>query len=193
LKLGAFYKVQALLIMAISIPFLFELTPGLEAFILVFAAINYCHGLEPSLNNDEQKIISISGILATLSLFMMGVLFTSALTTYVFESALDFELILTVFTLNLVIILVDTIIHIIRDTKVEEIYLRDETEIPHELAKKVVANYIKDHPKCLTSDIIFGLKLDPEYVISILGELTKEGLVHQVDLNKKEAMARWSK
>ena len=44
-------------------------------------------------------------------------------------------------------------------------------------ARKLILDYIEVNNRCLTSDIIFDLALDPELVLQVLSELEKEGKV----------------
>lgn len=44
-------------------------------------------------------------------------------------------------------------------------------EIPEEEATRLVQDYVDKHPECLTSEIIFGLQLDPDLVLRILNKL----------------------
>jgi len=53
----------------------------------------------------------------------------------------------------------------------EEIELR---VIPDEEALELVKSFIDDHPGCLTSDIIFGLQLDPDVALRALSRLEEE-------------------
>lgn len=43
--------------------------------------------------------------------------------------------------------------------------------IPEEEATRLVQDYIDKHPESLTSEIIFGLQLDPDLVLRILNKL----------------------
>ena len=44
-------------------------------------------------------------------------------------------------------------------------------------ARKLILDYIEANNRCLTSDIIFDLALDPDLVLRVLSELEKEGKV----------------
>lgn len=46
-----------------------------------------------------------------------------------------------------------------------------------EEAKSRILEYIKKNPNCLTSDIIFALKIDPDFVLEILKDLEEEKLI----------------
>lgn len=50
-------------------------------------------------------------------------------------------------------------------------------EIDRETAKKEIQEYISNHPKCKTSEIIDNLRLDPIFTMEILKELKKADLV----------------
>lgn len=49
--------------------------------------------------------------------------------------------------------------------------------IPESEAKKVIKKYIREHPGCITSDIIENLKLDPALAVEVLNLLEEEGKV----------------
>ena len=57
---------------------------------------------------------------------------------------------------------------------VDEITLK---RVPFEEAKRLVFNYIKEHPGCYTGDIILNLGLDPDLVLEVLEALRREGKV----------------
>lgn len=44
-------------------------------------------------------------------------------------------------------------------------------------ARNMILEYVNTHPRCLTSDIIMELELDPDLVIDVLDELESEGAV----------------
>ncbi|RLI77343.1 hypothetical protein DRP04_11555 [Archaeoglobales archaeon] len=50
-------------------------------------------------------------------------------------------------------------------------------ELPKEEALKLIREYVKSHPGCLTSEIIEELGLDPAIVIEVLKELEERGEV----------------
>jgi len=75
----------------------------------------------------------------------------------------------------------------------KEIYLKDETEVPRWLAKKAIANFIKENPRCTTSDIIYELELDPLYVTDLLRELTKEEVVFSKEIESKKKIYKVAK
>lgn len=52
--------------------------------------------------------------------------------------------------------------------------------VPKEEAKKMILEYVDKNPKCFTSDIILNLKLNPDLVLEILGELEHEGKIKGV-------------
>ncbi len=49
--------------------------------------------------------------------------------------------------------------------------------IPESEAKKVIKKYIREHPGCITSDIIENLNLDPALAVQALNLLEEEGKV----------------
>ena len=58
-------------------------------------------------------------------------------------------------------------------------------EIPERKATTLIENYVKSHPRCLTSDIIFDLKLDPDLVLEILSKLEKAKKVRGESIESK--------
>ena len=56
----------------------------------------------------------------------------------------------------------------------EEIVLK---KIPFDQAKKLIYLYIRNHPGCLTGDIIVDLELDPDLVLEVLSYLKHEGII----------------
>jgi len=56
----------------------------------------------------------------------------------------------------------------------EEIVLK---KIPFDQAKKLIYLYVRNHPGCLTSDIIADLELDPDLVLEVLSYLKHEGVI----------------
>ncbi|MCK4397409.1 MAG: hypothetical protein KAV25_00260 [Methanophagales archaeon] len=49
--------------------------------------------------------------------------------------------------------------------------------IPESEAKKVIKKYIREHPGCITSEIIENLELDPALAVEALNLLEEEGKV----------------
>nr|QNO51300.1 hypothetical protein ILBEGJOJ_00030 [Methanosarcinales archaeon ANME-1 ERB6] len=49
--------------------------------------------------------------------------------------------------------------------------------IPESEAKKVIKKYIREHPGCITSEIIENLNLDPALAVEALNVLEEEGKV----------------
>ena len=58
--------------------------------------------------------------------------------------------------------------------------------IPESEAKKVIKKYIREHPGCITSEIIENLNLDPALAVEALNLLEEEGKVkgEEVELNE---------
>ena len=69
-------------------------------------------------------------------------------------------------------------IHYLYETiRMENKNLIELKKIPLEEAKNKIYRYIKEHPGCLTSDIILNLKLDPNLVLEALSHLKREGYI----------------
>jgi len=49
--------------------------------------------------------------------------------------------------------------------------------IPKSEAKKVIKKYIREHPGCITSEVIENLNLDPALAVQALNLLEEEGKV----------------
>ncbi|MFX1512117.1 MAG: hypothetical protein ACFFCQ_05990, partial [Promethearchaeota archaeon] len=53
--------------------------------------------------------------------------------------------------------------------------------IPISEAKPLILDYIKEHPGCLTSELVLELGLDEVVVLDTLQQLQKEGRIHPRD------------
>ena len=56
-------------------------------------------------------------------------------------------------------------------------------KVPIEEAKRLIHQYLREHPGSRTSDLIIGLALEPDIVIEALSQLRDEGKVEGKDVN----------
>lgn len=61
-------------------------------------------------------------------------------------------------------------------------------KIPEKEAVELIKSYIDNHAGCLTSDIIFDLKLAPDLVLKVLGKLEKEKKVRGKSVESKQSV-----
>lgn len=66
-----------------------------------------------------------------------------------------------------------------------ETELLELKKIPEKEAVGLIRSYVDNHPGCLTSDIIFDLKLDPDLVLKVLRRLEKEKTVRGKSVESK--------
>jgi hypothetical protein len=58
-------------------------------------------------------------------------------------------------------------------------------KVPIEEAKRIIYQYIKEHPASRTTDLIIELTLEPDIVIEALSQLRCEGKVEGKDVSRK--------
>jgi len=61
--------------------------------------------------------------------------------------------------------------------RIEEEGVEELVEIPEKEALARINDYVKNHPGCRTSEIIYNLRLDPDLVLRVLKKLEEEGKV----------------
>jgi hypothetical protein len=58
-------------------------------------------------------------------------------------------------------------------------------KIPIEEARRIIHQYVKEHPGARTSDLIIELALEPDVVIQALSQLRREGKIERKDVGNK--------